>query len=70
MNLSFLPRDPDSLAFDSNCAIIDDIQGNLHVIARHVSPCSVNQTKPVSSIVCNTFDPDLAHYQTTKSVLR
>lgn len=62
MNLSFLPHDSESFGFNSNCAVIDDSQGNLHVMARHVAPCSVNMTKPVSSIRHMTLNPDLRTY--------
>lgn len=52
MNLTFLPRDSSGLAFDSNCALAEDINGKLHAIIRHVAPALPNPTRPVSSIVC------------------
>ena len=75
MKIDFLPRDIDSYAFDSNCAVVDDPQGNLHILARHVAPCTVNLSKPVSSILHHTVDPTIVgnavpSYVRSKAVLR
>lgn len=69
MNLSLLPRDEESLAFDSNCALVDDPQGSLHVIARHIAPCTLNKTKPVSSILHHTLSQDFHSYTSTSTVV-
>ena len=62
MNLTFLPREQNSLAFDTNCALIDDCNGRLHAVLRHVAPSTPNPTRPVSSIVCQSLHENLATY--------
>lgn len=70
MNLSFLPSDPESLSFYSNCSVIDDAKGNLHVIVRQTSPCMANRTRPVSSIRKLSLNSSLIPYGPEQTVLQ